>query len=159
MAHPAVALLESALRARKLDQTLTTARLPGKGDENVAPTTMAGLDAGLEGGLPRGQLSEVVGARSSGRTTLLLQMLAAATRRGEIAALVDTFDQLDRVVDQVRVEVLDLLLRELHFLQTGDDLVVGEEALLLTVLDELLELLDLGKGDIDGEHGPRFPRG
>jgi hypothetical protein len=26
------------------------------------------------------------------------------------------------------------------------------------VLDELLELLDLGKGDIDGEHGPRFPR-
>jgi len=90
-----MALLESALRARKLDQTLTTARLPGKGDENVAPTTMAGLDAGLEGGLPRGQLSEVVGARSSGRTTLLLQMLAAATRRGDIAAVVDTFDQLD----------------------------------------------------------------
>ena len=95
MAHPAVALLESALRARKLDQTLTTARLPGKGDGNVAPTTMAGLDAGLEGGLPRGQLSEVVGARSSGRTTLLLQILAGATRRGEMAALVDTFDHLD----------------------------------------------------------------
>lgn len=95
MAHPALALLESALRARKLDQTLTTGRPPGKGDGCVAPTTIAGLDAGLEGGLPRGQMSEIAGARSSGRTTLLLQMLAAATRRGEIAALVDTFDHLD----------------------------------------------------------------
>jgi len=56
---------------------------------------MEGLDAGLEGGLPRGQLSEIAGARSSGRTTLLLQTLAAATRRGEMAALVDTFDHLD----------------------------------------------------------------
>jgi len=61
----------------------------------VAPTTLAGLDASLEGGLPRGQLSEVVGSRSSGRTTLLLQILAGATRRGELAALVDTFDHLD----------------------------------------------------------------
>src|SRR6187551_3174506 len=95
MAHPAVALLESALRARKLDQTLTTARLPGKGDGDVASTTLAGLDAGLRGGLPRGQLSEVVGARSSGRTTLVLQCLAAATARGEIAALIDTCDRLD----------------------------------------------------------------
>ena len=55
----------------------------------------AALDAVLHGGLPRGELSEVAGARSSGRTTLLLQVMAAATRRGEIAALVDTFDRLD----------------------------------------------------------------
>ena len=48
------------------------------------------LDACLRGGLPRGQLSELAGPRSSGRMTLLLQMMAAATRRGEIAALVDT---------------------------------------------------------------------
>ena len=54
---------------------------------------MAALDACLRGGLPRGQLSEMAGPRSSGRTTLLLQLLAAATRRGEIAALVDTFDR------------------------------------------------------------------
>ena len=38
---------------------------------------------------------EVAGPRSSGRTTLLLQVIAAATSRGEIAALVDTFDRLD----------------------------------------------------------------
>jgi hypothetical protein len=45
--------------------------------------------------LPRGQLSEIAGAPSSGRTTLLLQMVAAATRRGEIAAVVDPADRLD----------------------------------------------------------------
>ena len=93
MANHALTVLEDALRARKLDRTLTTAIPPGKG--GVAPTALAGLDAGLYGGLPRGQLSDMAGPRSSGRTTLLLQMLAAATRRGEIAALVDTFDRLD----------------------------------------------------------------
>jgi recombination protein RecA len=95
MPHPAAAVLESALRARKLDRTLTTALQPGKGDGLVAPTGATALDAVLHGGLPRGALSEVAGAPSSGRTTLLLQVMAAATHRGEIAALVDTFDRLD----------------------------------------------------------------
>jgi hypothetical protein len=95
MSHPAAALLESALRAKKLDCTLTTALQPGKGEGAVAPTGAAALDAVLQGGLPRGELSEIAGGRSSGRTTLLLQVIAAATRRGEIAALVDTFDRLD----------------------------------------------------------------
>ena len=66
--------------------------------------------------------------------------------------MLDALDQLDRVVDQVRVEVLDLLLRELDLVEPGDDLVVGQEALLETLLDEALELLDLRKGDIDGQH-------
>ena len=65
-------------------------------------------------------------------------------------------DQLDRVVDQVGVEVLDLLLGELDLLEPGDDLVVGEEALLLAVLDELVELFDVGQGDVDGEHDLGF---
>src|SRR5687768_12671621 len=56
------------------------------------------------------------------------------------------------MIDQVRVEVLDLLLRQIDLLETRDDLVVREEPLLLSVLDELLELLDLRKCDIDGEH-------
>ena len=42
-------------------------------------------------------------------------------------------------------EVLDLLLPELDFLEPGDDLVVGEEALLFPVLDELLQLFDSGR--------------
>ena len=61
-------------------------------------------------------------------------------------------DELDPVVDQVRREVFDLLLRELDFLETVDDLVVGEEALLLARLDELLEFFDVGKSNVDSEH-------
>ncbi|PYR41936.1 MAG: hypothetical protein DMF93_07215 [Acidobacteria bacterium] len=89
--------LESLLRTRRLDRTLTTA-LPGvdpRDETAVAPSAHAGLDAHLGGGLPRGQLSEVVGARSSGRTSLLLQLAAAATRRGELVAVVDALDALD----------------------------------------------------------------
>ncbi len=50
---------------------------------------------GLSGGLPRGCLSEICGPASSGRTGVLLATLAAATRRGEVCALVDATDALD----------------------------------------------------------------
>jgi recombination protein RecA len=95
--HASLAVLESALRARNLDRTLTTALPPLERIDAaaLAGTDVDALDACLHGGLPRGQLSELVGPRSAGRTTLLLQTIAAATRRGEIAALVDTFDRLD----------------------------------------------------------------
>jgi recombination protein RecA len=97
MANQALAALESALRARKLDRTLTTALPPLERQDESAhvPTEVTALDACLHGGVPRGQLSEIAGPRSSGRTTLLLQMIAAATRRGELAALIDTVDRLD----------------------------------------------------------------
>ena len=52
-------------------------------------------------------------------------------------------DELDAVVDQVGVEVLDLLLREVDLLEALDDLVVGEDPFVETLLDELVELLDL----------------
>jgi len=45
--------------------------------------------------LPRGCLTEIVGPASSGRTTLLHSILAAATTRGETCALVDTDDVFD----------------------------------------------------------------
>ena len=97
MANHARAVLESALHARKLDRTLTTALPPLERTDPTAflATDMAPLDAVLRGGLPRGQLSEIAGPRTSGRTTMLLQMAAAVTRRGELAALIDTVDSLD----------------------------------------------------------------
>jgi recombination protein RecA len=49
----------------------------------------------LTGGLPRGCLTEICGPASSGRTTLLLAALAAATQRGEYCAVVDASDTLD----------------------------------------------------------------
>jgi hypothetical protein len=96
-AKATLADLETALRSRQLDRTLTTALAPLERADPAAlvPTDVAPLDACLRGGLPRGQLSELAGPASSGRTTVLLQVLAAATRRGEIVALVDTDDRLD----------------------------------------------------------------
>ena len=89
--------LESLLRARQLDRTLTSELPPpsSRDELTIAATHLAPLDARLGGGFPRGQLSELVGPRSSGRTSLLLQMLAAATARGELVALVDALDMLD----------------------------------------------------------------
>src|ERR1017187_10601548 len=44
------------------------------------------------GGLPRGCLTEIVGPASSGLTSLLLSIVAQATAREEICALVDAED-------------------------------------------------------------------
>jgi hypothetical protein len=52
------------------------------------------LDA-LTGGLPRGAITDLYGLASSGRTSLLLAALAAATGREEVCALVDASDALD----------------------------------------------------------------
>jgi recombination protein RecA len=51
--------------------------------------TAAGRD------FPRGRISEITGARSSGRTSVLHALLAASTGEGEFAALVDTKDAFD----------------------------------------------------------------
>jgi recA bacterial DNA recombination protein len=88
--------LESLLRDRKLDTTLTTALpLEWTGGDACAPTGLPALDAQLRGGVPRGQVSEIVGPRSSGRTSMLRALIATATRRGELAALIDTLDRFD----------------------------------------------------------------
>jgi len=89
--------LESLLRARQLDRTLTTSlpALDPRDEAAVAPSGVASLDARLGGGFPRGQVSEIVGPRSSGRTSLLLQLVAEATARGELVAMIDALDTLD----------------------------------------------------------------
>ncbi len=83
------------MRAQKLDGTLVSSRpLPA---ERLAATGIRNLDEHLGGGLARGHLSEIVGCQSSGRTSVLCAMLASATNRGEVAALIDTFDTFDPV--------------------------------------------------------------
>src|SRR6185369_15111037 len=89
------ASLESLLHTKKLGQTLTNGRHALGAEREQASTGHAGLDAHLHGGIPRGHVSELIGPRSSGRTALLLRLLAAATARGELVALVDALDMLD----------------------------------------------------------------
>ena len=90
--------LEALLRARKLDVTLTSSAAWAPPDEDrVAATGWPDLDEPLGGGMRRGHLSEIVGSRSAGCTTLWLAMAAAATARGEVVALIDTHDRFDPV--------------------------------------------------------------
>src|SRR5262245_1386974 len=89
--------LIAALAARRLDRTLTSSlpTIDPRDEYSIGATNIPSLDAQLGGGFPRGQLSELVGARSTGRTSVLLRMMAAATARGELVALVDALDMLD----------------------------------------------------------------
>ncbi len=52
------------------------------------------IDQLLGGGIPRGDVSEIVGARSTGRTALTCALLASSTREGELVAVVDLPDAL-----------------------------------------------------------------
>src|SRR5262245_29736828 len=58
-------------------------------------TGVPALDAALDGGLPYGRMTELVGARSAGRTGLACHIAASATRAGETIAWVDPEDALD----------------------------------------------------------------
>src|SRR5262250_709779 len=61
----------------------------------LLPSGIAGLDAVLGGGFPRGSLVELCGPASSGRTSLAFSLLARATERQEACAFVDVSDCLD----------------------------------------------------------------
>lgn len=56
---------------------------------------LAEIDALTGGGLPRGAITEIVGAASSGRVSFLLTALAQATMNNEITAIIDTYDSFD----------------------------------------------------------------
>jgi hypothetical protein len=97
--------LESLLRARKLDVTVLglTGDAPGASAlgrttvpaEDRAATGVPAIDDGLQGGLRRGHLSEIVGRRSSGRTSVMLAAMRAAMARDELVSLIDTHDRFD----------------------------------------------------------------
>src|SRR5687768_2028414 len=111
--------IESLLRTRHLDRTLTSLAPwhTSRHDDDPASTGVPSLDAMLAGGFRRGHLSEIVGPRSSGRTSVMCQVLASAASRGEAVALVDTCDRFDPV--SAAAAGLDLS-RLLWIRETGD---------------------------------------
>ena len=88
------------------------------------------LDAAT-GGLPRGCLTEIFGPASSGRTSLLLSILAQATHREEVCALVDAEDAFDPASAGAAGVHLDRLLwvrsanNAEHALKAADLLIQG----------------------------------
>jgi hypothetical protein len=83
----------------------------------VIPLGLAELDriVGV-GGLPRGRIVEVLGPESSGVSTLLLHAVAAAQRRGGIAALID----VDRGFDPEYARKIGIDLSSLFIAQPDD---------------------------------------
>jgi len=58
----------------------------------VVPTGVSEIDALLEGGLPVGAVTEMVGPEASGRTAVGLSFLCHLTRAGRVCAWVDVSD-------------------------------------------------------------------
>ncbi len=78
----------------KLAGVVAASRLESRPALEMVPSGIRELDL-LTGGIPRGCLTEVCGAASSGRTSMLMSVLAAGTQRGEACALVDVSDAFD----------------------------------------------------------------
>ena len=100
----------------RLASILPASQLEIRPAPEMASSGISALDA-LTGGLPRGCLTEICGPASSGRTTVLLAALAAATRRGEYCALIDASDSLD----PHSIEASGVDLDRLLWVRCGED--------------------------------------
>src|SRR2546427_10993145 len=87
-------VLERLSQMPRLVAVTPASRLEVRPAPEMVSIGIRDLDS-LTGGLPRGCLTEICGPDSSGRTSVLMAALAAATRREESCALVDASDALD----------------------------------------------------------------
>jgi hypothetical protein len=91
---PPQSVFEQLSGVAKLANVAPASQLAVRPTPEMVSCGVRELDA-LTGGLPRGCLSEICGSASSGRTSVLLAALAAATNRQEACVLVDTNDMFD----------------------------------------------------------------
>jgi len=125
-------------------------------DIEAIPTGSLGLDAALGiGGLPRGRVVEIYGPESSGKTTLSLEVIAQAQRRGGTAAFVDAEHALDPgYAEKIGLDIDDLLVSQPD---TGEqaleitDALVRSGAVDVVVIDSVAALTP--KAEIEGEMG------
>jgi hypothetical protein len=116
---------------------------------NTWATGVAALDQLLLGGLHRGQLIELIGSRTCGRYSLVLAVLAAASERGEVTALIDLGDSFDPQSATTAGVILERLLwvRPPHLKQA----LIATETILAAGFP--LVVLDLGLPPIPGGRG------
>jgi len=123
---------------------------------DVIPTGSFSLDLALGvGGLPRGRIVEIYGPESSGKTTLALNVVAQAQKKGGKAAFIDA----EHALDPEYAEKLGVKIKELLISQPDN----GEEA--LNILEDLVKsrMIDVividsvaaltPKAEIEGEMG------
>jgi recombination protein RecA len=129
-------------------------------DVEAISTGSLGLDIALGiGGLPKGRVIEIYGPESSGKTTLTLQVIAEAQKKGGICAFVDAEHALDPVyARKLGVKVEDLLISQPD---TGEqaleiaDTLVRSGAIDVLVVDSVAALTP--KAELEGEMGDSLP--
>ena len=129
-------------------------------DVEAISTGSLGLDIALGiGGLPRGRVVEIYGPESSGKTTLALQVVAEAQKKGGIGAFVDAEHALDPVyARKLGVKVEDPLISQPG---TGEealeiaDTLVRSGAIDVLVVDLVAALTP--KAELEGEMGDMQP--
>ncbi|MGB3810175.1 MAG: recombinase RecA [Parvibaculum sp.] len=123
-------------------------------------TGSLGLDIALGiGGLPRGRVIEIYGPESSGKTTLALQTIAEAQKKGGVCAFIDAEHALDPIyARKLGVALDDLLISQPD---TGEqaleicDTLVRSGAVDVLVVDSVAALTP--KAELDGEMGDSLP--
>jgi RecA DNA recombination protein len=105
----ATVLLNSFSALPKCKAVTAASRLEMRPAPEMVSSGIHSIDV-LTGGLPRGCLTEIFGPASSGRTSVLLAALAAATQRHEVCALVDVNNAFDPKSAAAAKVVLDKLL-------------------------------------------------
>ncbi len=146
-----------AFKDARLATVTPASRLAVRPAPEMVSSGIAAMDA-LTGGLPRGCLTEICGPASSGRTTLLLAALAAATRRGECCAVVDAGDALD----PQSAAAAGVELERLLWVRCGESSPQRCLEQLLLVADLLLEsggfgLIVLDLGDLPPQTARHIP--
>ena len=122
----------------------------------VIPTGSLALDLALGvNGIPKGRITEIYGAESSGKTTVALQIVAQAQKLGGVAAYVDAEHAVDPVyAKNLGVDIDNLLISQPS---TGEealeviDALVRSNAVSVVVLDSVAALVP--KAEIEGEMG------
>src|ERR687897_1719200 len=125
-------------------------------DIPVVSTGSLGLDIALGiGGVPRGRVIEIYGPESSGKTTLALQIVAEAQKKGGMGAYVDAEHALDLgYAKKLGVKTDDLLVSQPDHgeqaLEIAETL-VRSGAIDVLVIDSVAALVP--KAEIEGEMG------
>jgi recombination protein RecA len=150
--------ISTVLNDARLAAVTAASRLAIRPAPEMVSIGIPALDA-LTGGLPRGCLTEIFGPASSGRTTVLLAALAAATQRGEFCAVVDAND----AVDPQSIDAAGVDLNRLLWIRCEDN-AQPYHALeqVLRVTDLLLEsggfgMIALDLGDLPPQTARRIP--
>lgn len=122
----------------------------------VIPTGALALDLALGvGGLPRGRVVEIFGPESSGKTTLMLHVIANAQKAGGLAAFIDAEHALDPgYAKRLGVNLQDLLVSQPDSGEealTICETLVRSNALDVIVIDSVAALVP--KAELEGEMG------